>query len=243
MSKIYAIGTGPGDPGCMTLDAHAALARCNVVVGYKLYLEMLGELLDGKRLIPGAMYGEVERCQAAINEAQAGNTVAVISNGDAGIYGMAGLLLELMTESGCEVDFEVVPGVTSVLAAAARLGAPLMCDFTVLSLSDLLMPRELILKRAAAAAGADMVTALYNPASKRRVELLKEVLELFNRHGGGDLPIALADNIAREGEKCQIYRLSEFPTAEVGMSSLVIIGNSQTMVVNSRMYAKRGYFK
>ena len=242
MGKIYAIGTGPGDPGCMTLEAHAVLAKCNVVVGYKLYLDMLGDLLEGKTLIPGAMYGEVERCRAAIDSAQAGNTVAVVSSGDAGVYGMAGLLLELMSEMDCIIDFEVIPGVTAVLAAAARLGAPLMCDFTVLSLSDLLMPREVILKRAAAAASADMVTALYNPASTRRGELFKEVLELFERHGG-DLIVAVADNIARENERCRVYRLSEVPAGEVGMGSLVIIGNSQTRVVNGKMYAKRGYFK
>ena len=239
--KIYAVGLGPGGTDYLTGQARAVLARCTVVAGYGLYLDQLGELLAGKRLIRGAMRQEIARCSEALAAVLAGEVVAVVSGGDAGIYGMAGLLLEL-TEAGpyAGIEVEVVPGLTSAVAAAALAGAPLMNDFAVLSLSDLLTPREVILRRLRLAAEADLVTALYNPASTRRRELLEQALALFYE-AGGDLPVAWAREVGREDQSCRIFRLSTLPRAEVQMTSLLIIGNSETVVRDGRLYCRRGY--
>ena len=217
------------------------LDQCTAVAGYRLYLDQIRELLDGKRLIPGAMRQEIARCREALEAALAGETVAVVSSGDAGVYGMAGLLLELTElERYRSVEIEVVPGITAALAAAALIGAPFMNDFAVLSLSDLMTPKELIQKRLYAVASCDMPAALYNPRSTRRHELLEEAVSVF-RDAGGDLPCALIHDACRDKQRIELTTLGTFPFEHVWMTTIVIIGNSATIVRDGRFYCRRGY--
>ena len=241
MSKVFAVGIGPGSPELLTFQARRVLEQCTAVAGYRLYLDQIRELLDGKRLIPGAMRQEIARCREALEAALAGETVAVVSSGDAGVYGMAGLLLELTElERYRSVEIEVVPGITAALAAAALIGAPFMNDFAVLSLSDLMTPKELIQKRLYAVASCDMPAALYNPRSTRRHELLEEAVSVF-RDAGGDLPCALIHDACRDKQRIELTTLGTFPFEHVWMTTIVIIGNSATIVRDDRFYCRRGY--
>ena len=241
MSKVFAVGIGPGSPELLTFQARRVLEQCTAVAGYRLYLDQIRELLDGKRLIPGAMRQEIARCREALEAALAGETVAVVSSGDAGVYGMAGLLLELTElERYRSVEIEVVPGITAALAAAALIGAPFMNDFAVLSLSDLMTPKELIQKRLYAVASCDMPAALYNPRSTRRHELLEEAVSVF-RDAGGDLPCALIHDACRDKQRIELTTLGTFPFEHVWMTTIVIIGNSATIVRDGRFYCRRGY--
>ena len=241
MSKVFAVGIGPGSPELLTFQARRVLEQCTAVAGYRLYLDQIRELLDGKRLIPGAMRQEIARCREALEAALAGETVAVVSSGDAGVYGMAGLLLELTElERYRSVEIEVVPGITAALAAAALIGAPFMNDFAVLSLSDLMTPKELIQKRLYAVASCDMPAALYNPRSTRRHELLEEAVSVF-RDAGGDLPCALIHDACRDKQRIEQTTLGTFPFEHVWMTTIVIIGNSATIVRDGRFYCRRGY--
>ena len=241
MSKVFAVGIGPGSPELLTFQARRVLEQCTAVAGYRLYLDQIRELLDGKRLIPGAMRQEIARCREALEAALAGETVAVVSSGDAGVYGMAGLLLELTElERYRSVEIEVVPGITAALAAAALIGAPFMNDFAVLSLSDLMTPKELIQKRLYAVASCDMPAALYNPRSTRRHELLEEAVSVF-RDAGGDLPCALIHDACRDKQRIELTTLGTFPFEHVWMTTIVIIGNSATIVRGGRFYCRRGY--
>ena len=241
MSKVFAVGIGPGSPELLTFQARRVLEQCTAVAGYRLYLDQIRELLDGKRLIPGAMRQEIARCREALEAALAGETGAVVSSGDAGVYGMAGLLLELTElERYRSVEIEVVPGITAALAAAALIGAPFMNDFAVLSLSDLMTPKELIQKRLYAVASCDMPAALYNPRSTRRHELLEEAVSVF-RDAGGDLPCALIHDACRDKQRIELTTLGTFPFEHVWMTTIVIIGNSATIVRDGRFYCRRGY--
>ena len=241
MSKVFAVGIGPGSPELLTFQARRVLEQCTAVAGYRLYLDQIRELLDGKRLIPGAMRQEIARCREALEAALAGETVAVVSSGDAGVYGMAGLLLELTElERYRSVEIEVVPGITAALAAAALIGAPFMNDFAVLSLSDLMTPKELIQTRLYAVASCDMPAALYNPRSTRRHELLEEAVSVF-RDAGGDLPCALIHDACRDKQRIELTTLGTFPFEHVWMTTIVIIGNSATIVRDGRFYCRRGY--
>ncbi len=241
MSKVFAVGIGPGSPELLTFQARRVLEQCTAVAGYRLYLDQIRELLDGKRLIPGTMRQEIARCREALEAALAGETVAVVSSGDAGVYGMAGLLLELTElERYRSVEIEVVPGITAALAAAALIGAPFMNDFAVLSLSDLMTPKELIQKRLYAVASCDMPAALYNPRSTRRHELLEEAVSVF-RDAGGDLPCALIHDACRDKQRIELTTLGTFPFEHVWMTTIVIIGNSATIVRDGRFYCRRGY--
>ena len=240
MSKVFAVGIGPGSPELLTFQARRVLEQCTAVAGYRLYLDQIRELLDGKRLIPGTMRQEIARCREALEAALAGETVAVVSSGDAGVYGMAGLLLELTElERYRSVEIEVVPGITAALAAAL-IGAPFMNDFAVLSLSDLMTPKELIQKRLYAVASCDMPAALYNPRSTRRHELLEEAVSVF-RDAGGDLPCALIHDACRDKQRIELTTLGTFPFEHVWMTTIVIIGNSATIVRDGRFYCRRGY--
>ncbi len=241
MIEVYAVGIGPGSTDYLTPQAAAVLRKCTVIAGYKLYLEQIPEFTRGKRLIPGTMRQEVMRCREALDAALAGETVAVISSGDAGVYGMAGLLLELTEfERYREIRITVIPGLTAALAAAALVGAPLMNDFAVLSLSDLMTPKDLIEKRLRLLAETDFVVALYNPASSKRRELLDYAIRVF-RAAGGPLPCALCRNVGREAEQFELFTLDTLPREQVQMTSLVIIGNSRTVIRNNRLYCPRGY--
>ena len=241
MSKVFAVGIGPGSPELLTFQARRVLEQCTAVAGYRLYLDQIRELLDGKRLIPGAMRQEIARCREALEAALAGETVAVVAVSLKKKYGMAGLLLELTElERYRSVEIEVVPGITAALAAAALIGAPFMNDFAVLSLSDLMTPKELIQKRLYAVASCDMPAALYNPRSTRRHELLEEAVSVF-RDAGGDLPCALIHDACRDKQRIELTTLGTFPFEHVWMTTIVIIGNSATIVRDGRFYCRRGY--
>ncbi|GAM09621.1 cobyric acid synthase [Geobacter sp. OR-1] len=242
MSRLYVVGTGPGGVDHMTLEAQRAIESCGVIVGYKTYLDLIAPMLAGKELVSSGMRQEVARCRDAIARAADGVDVALISGGDAGIYGMAGVVLELAEQSPDPPEVIVIPGVSAVQAAAALLGAPLMHDFAVISLSDLLTPWELIRKRLAAAAAADFVIALYNPKSAGRTTQLAEAREIVMAERGGATPVGIVRNAFRKNQEKTVTTLLELPDHAVDMFSLVMIGNSATRVDSAgRMVTPRGY--
>lgn len=213
-----------------------------MVAGYTRYLDNIKDLTDGKELIASGMTRETERCREALRKAARGHNVALVSSGDAGVYGMAGLAIELAAEDGLDVAIEVVPGVTAACAAAARLGAPLMLDYASISLSDLLVPWDSICIRLEAVAEADMVAVLYNPKSKKRVTQLEEAAAIFRKYRGPSTPVGVCSNVGYPGEERTIVTdLANFQKEDIGMMSLVVIGNSQTVNINGRMVNPRGY--
>ena len=243
MSKLFVVGIGPGDLKHMTYEARDALESAEVVVGYKTYLDFIEPLLAGKEVISTGMTKEVERCREALRIAVSGRTVALVSGGDAGIYGMAGLVLEMAAtgESGSP-EVVVIPGVSALQAAAAVLGAPLMHDFAVISLSDLLTPWAVIEKRLAAAAAADFVVALYNPKSKGRIRQIERARELLLAVRPAETPVGIVRNACREGEEKSVTTLDGMLSYDIDMFSIVIIGNSATFVDGEgRLITPRGY--
>ena len=241
MAKIYAVGIGPGDAGYLAPIAKDALHRCDVIVGYTGYITLIPELTQGKKIISTGMKGEVERCEAAIDEALKGSLVCVVSGGDAGIYGMASLLYEL-SENRANIEIEVIPGITAAVSAAAVLGAPLTNDFAVISLSDLLTPQETIVKRLEACAAADMVLCLYNPQSKKRSDYLEKACSIALRYKPADTKCGYVRNAYRgdDIESC-VCTLSELRAANVDMFTTVVIGNSATKIINGKLVTVRGY--
>lgn len=240
--KIYVIGTGPGEISQITPKALDAIRAANVIAGYNLYVDLLGDLIEGKEIIQTPMKQEVKRCEAAIESALAGNTVAMISSGDAGVYGMAGLIYEL-AEDHPDLEIEVIPGVTAASSAAAVLGAPLIHDFAVISLSDLLTPWEKIEKRVELAAQADFVVVLYNPSSMKRADYLQKACDLMLQHKSGDTKCGFVRNIGRAEEEATVMTLAELRDAQVDMFTTVVIGNSQTRIINGKLVTPRGYQK
>lgn len=214
-----------------------------MVVGYDTYLDLVKELLTGKTIVGTGMMQEVDRCQTAVEQALEGKKVAVVSSGDPGIYGMAGLVLELVMKYRQDIRPEVtiIPGISAVGASAAILGAPLMHDFAVISLSDLLTPWEIIKKRAEMAAAGDFVIALYNPKSTKRVSQIEEVRTIALKYHKGTTPVGIVQQATRPGENMVISDLENFTKEHIDMFSLVIIGNSQTYVQDGRMITPRGY--
>jgi len=198
-------------------------------------------LTAGKEVLSSGMREEKERCRQALALAQQGKTVALISSGDPGVYGMAGLVLEIAYARDMDTPIHIVSGVTSVTAAAASLGAPLMLDFACISLSDLLVPWEKIVARLTAAAEADLVAALYNPRSKKRVSQLQEAREIFLRSRAGDTPVGVVTRAGDAGERVELSDLEHFLELEIGMSSLVIIGNCSTRRLSGWLVTPRGY--
>ena len=239
--KIFAIGIGPGGLDLLAPRAREVLENADVVVGYRPYLDLLGDLISDKEVVSTGMRGEVARCQSAITKARQGSMVAVVSSGDAGIYGMAGLLIELEETEEKPLIIEVVPGITAANAAAAALGAPLMNDFAVLSLSDWLTPLEEVKRRVKAVAAADLVCVLYNPQSRSRRELLPEVIDEFVEARGNLTVVGTVRNAGREGQECWLGNIAELPVPEIDMVTVVLIGNSRTAVINNRMVTRRGY--
>ena len=243
MKKLYVVGIGPGEYDMMTGRAIAALQSADVIVGYQVYTELVKEYFPGKEIMTTPMRQEVERCRMAVREAAQGRVVAMISSGDAGIYGMAGLMYEVLEEEGLleQIELEIVAGVTAANAGAAWLGAPLMHDFAVISLSDLLTPWEVIAKRLRACAGADMGIVLYNPSSHKRHDYLQKACDLMMTYKSPDTVCGIVSNIAREGENSRIMTLKELRDTKVDMFTTVFIGNSQTKVINGKMVTPRGY--
>ncbi|MGB9617108.1 MAG: precorrin-3B C(17)-methyltransferase [Desulfomonilaceae bacterium] len=239
--KLFIVGIGPGGPLDRTRRAELALAQSQVIVGYSRYLALIKVVTQGKELISSGMTKETERCRIAIEKALGGSTVALVSSGDPGIYGMAGLALELLGKADAYAPIEIVPGVTSAAAAAARLGAPLMLDFACISLSDLLAPWETIRQRLEATAAADLVVALYNPKSRTRHRQLAEAAEIFRRYRPGDTPVGVCTAIGTEDETVALSDIDHFLELEINMRSIVIVGNSSSRRINNWFVTPRGY--
>lgn len=239
MNKLYVIGIGPGAEDQMTRKALDILRDVDVIAGYGVYVELVKPLFPDKEYLVTPMRKEVDRCRMAIDAAKEGRTVAMISSGDAGVYGMAGLCLELAADT--DVEVEVVPGVTAALSGGAVLGAPLTHDFAVISLSDLLTPWDKIEKRLELAGEADLSIALYNPSSHRRSDYLQKACDILMRHVKPETVCGVVRNIGREGESFQVMTLKELRDYKADMFTTVFIGNSQTMEINGRMVTPRGY--
>jgi precorrin-3B C17-methyltransferase len=242
--RVYAVGIGPGAKDLLTPRAKEVIESVDVIVGYHKYVDTIKNLIpNSKEVITSGMKGEVERCDAAIEKAKEGLQVAVVSSGDPGIYGMAGLILEMLEDnSESQIEFESVPGVTAASAAASVLGAPLMNDFVVVSLSDLLTPIEDIKKRIDAAIAGDFVCVLYNPRSKKRVELFSKVVDRFIEMRGETTKFGVV-KYASSSEKQEVYtgELTDLPIEKVDMSTVVLIGNSKTVLRDGKLYTLRGY--
>ena len=242
MGKVTVVGIGPGSLIDMTERARLAINEAEVIVGYHTYIELIEPLIKDKEIIGTGMRQEVERCKAAVNAAISKNVV-VVSSGDAGVYGMAGLVLELLLDlpKSQRPKYEVISGVSAVNAAASILGAPLMHDFAVISLSDLLTPWDLITQRVELAAQADFVIALYNPKSHKRIENIREVQQIILKYRSANTPVGIVTGASRSNETKVISTLGQFTDEEINMFSLVIIGNSSTYVKEGYMLTPRGY--
>ncbi|MCR4309543.1 MAG: precorrin-3B C(17)-methyltransferase [Deltaproteobacteria bacterium] len=239
--KLFVVGIGPGGPLDRTRRAEMAIAESRVVVGYTRYLDLIRDLLEGKETIATGMTREIERCRAALRLAEEGKVVALVSSGDPGIYGMASLAIELSRAEGVSVPIEIVPGVSAASAAAARLGAPLALDFACISLSDLLVPWETIRMRLEAVAAADLVTALYNPRSEKRVRHILEAARIFRRHRPGTTPVGIGTAVGTPEERIVLSDLDRFLEEEIGMQSVVLIGNRSSKVIDGWFVTPRGY--
>lgn len=239
--KLFVVGIGPGNRLDRTYRAVEAIEQSSVVAGYKTYLNLIRDLTEGKEIISSGMMHEIERCKAALAKAAGGETVALISSGDAGVYGMAGLAMEIVAAEEMDVPIEVVAGVTSSVAAAAKLGAPLMLDFATISLSDLLLPWEVIRKRLEAATTGDFVVTLYNPKSKKRTQHLEEAVAIFLSSRPSSTPVGIVTAAGRAGEQVTFTDLGHLLEAEINMQSVIIIGNKSSKIVNGRLITPRGY--
>lgn len=238
---LTVIGIGPGSEAMMTEEAVTALKAAEVVVGYKTYTHLVKPLVGDKEVIKTGMRKEIERCHLAIELAQEGKNVAMVCSGDAGIYGMAGLILEIVTKEKRDIQVRVVPGITASIAAASLLGAPLMHDFCHISLSDLLTPWEVIEKRIKAAAEADFVICFYNPRSLGREGHLARAFELMAPFKAATTPVGVVKAAARKKEEKWITTFGEMEYDRVDMTSLVIVGNKSTYISDDLMITPRGY--
>lgn len=241
MSKVYAVGIGPGDPACMTEQARAALACADVLCGYTVYIDLVKDLFPDKQIITTPMRQELERCRAALELAAEGKTVALVCGGDPGVYGMAAPLLALSADYP-DVEIEVIPGVTAALSGAAVLGAPLGHDFCVISLSDLLTPWPVIEKRLRAAAEGDFSICLYNPGSHQRRDHLRRACDILLAAGKSPRTwCGWVRNIGRTGRESRILTLGELREQTVDMSTTVFVGSSGTERRDGRLVTPRGY--
>lgn len=238
---IYVIGIGPGCRDLMTQEAISAMEDAEVIVGYKTYIKLVEDFIKDKEVVQNGMRKEVDRCQDAIDIAKTGKKVAVISSGDAGIYGMAGLILELITKQELDIPVKVVPGVTASIGAAAVLGAPIMHDFCHISLGDLMTPWEVIEKRLRLAAEADFVICLYNPRSKGRSEHLANAFKIMGEFKDGSTPVGIVKDVGREDQEKFICTFDTMDFERVDMTTMVIIGNKSTYIHDDLMITPRGY--
>ena len=227
MSTVYVVGLGPGAGEQMTVRAEKILEACPVILGYTVYIDLVREQYPEKKFLSTPMKQEVKRCQMAFEEAVKGQDVAMVCSGDAGVYGMAGLIYEVGREYP-EIKIEIIPGITAATGGAAVLGAPLMHDFAVISLSDLLTPWETIENRLDAAAKTDFSICLYNPSSRKRAGYLKRACEIFLRYKSADTVCGIVKNIGRDGETKKVMTLAELKDYEADMFTTVFVGNSRT---------------
>jgi precorrin-3B C17-methyltransferase len=226
----------------MTLEAKRAIESADVIVGYKTYVKLVESIIKpGAEVFSGVMGKEVDRAKVAVDQALGGKCVAVISSGDPGVYGMAGIVLEVAERENAKVPVQIIPGVTAATSAAARLGAPLVTDFAVISLSDLLTPWKLIEKRLHAAGEADFVVVLYNPQSEGRKEPLAKAYEILLKYRKPETPVGIVKQVGRKGEEANVTTLKELMGCEVDMTTTIIVGNSTTRMIGKRMVTPRGY--
>jgi precorrin-3B C17-methyltransferase len=257
--KLYVVGTGPGDVAHMSFRAISVIKKVDCIAGYTTYLELIKDLVKDKKLISTGMMKEVERVEKAIEQTLTGNSCALVSGGDPGIYAMAGLVFEICkqkhiklfrTLKGQEItgkekylELEIVPGIPALAAGAALAGAPLTHDFAAISLSDLLTEWEKIEKRLSCAAMADFVIVLYNPKSKKRDWQLKRAQELILEHRDGSTPVGVVTGAMRENQQVSFTRLDQLDTAEVGMQTVIFIGSSASLRYMDFLFTPRGYTK
>lgn len=239
--KLTVVGFGPGSREDMTFRAANAIEEADIVTGYTTYIDILREFFPDKNYKSTGMMKEVERCSMAVKDAISGKKVAMVSSGDSGIYGMAGIIYQIADEMNADIDIETVPGITAASSAASLLGAPLMHDLALISLSDLMTPLDLIMKRVDRAGDGDMVIALYNPKSKTRSDYLEQAVKILLKHRSGDTPVGIAKNIGRKDQSMTVTTLGGIDYAQVDMFCTVVIGNSQTYISNGRMITPRGY--
>lgn len=259
MNKVYVVGIGPGSYEDMTIRAVKTLEKCDVIAGYQTYVNLIKDFFHEKEFLATPMKREAQRCMLALQQALLGKTVAMISSGDAGIYGMAGLMYEMAEKMLVEgvagekvlsqkekeilekIEIEVIPGITAASSGAAILGAPLIHDFALISLSDLMTPWETICKRLDCAAKADLGMVLYNPSSHKRADYLQKACDILLQSLSPDQVCGIVENIGREGESMKIMTLSQLRDTTVNMFTTVFIGNQQTRVIRNHMVTPRGY--
>lgn len=242
---LSVVGIGPGAPEHVTPAALAAIAEAEVVVGYSTYVKLVRHLLDGKEIVRTGMTEEIARARAAVERARGGARVALVSSGDAGVYGMAGLVFEVLKDVGWRrgdsPELCIVPGMTALNSCGSVVGAPLVHDFCAISLSDLLTPWPVIARRLEAAAGADFVIGLYNPASGRRTRQIVEAQAIIRRHRAASTPVALVKSAYRKLQDATLTDLDHLLEHEIGMLTTVLVGSSQTFVFEGYMVTPRGY--
>ena len=242
MRKLWIIGLGPGGGEDLTGKARKALAESDVIVGYTVYIDLIRAEFGHKELLTTPMRKEQERCEMALALANTGKTVAMVCSGDPGVYGMAGLCYEL-SPKWPEVELSVLPGITAACGGAAVLGAPLMHDFCLISLSDLMTPWEKIEKRLRAAAEADFVLCIYNPSSHKRKDYLARACAILLEAKSPDTPCGYVREIGRDGEAATVLTLGQLRDAQVDMFTTVFVGNSQTKVIGGKLVTPRGYLQ
>ena len=245
--KLYIVGVGPGHHDHMTFRSKQAIAESDTIVGYETYVNLVQDLIADKTVYRYAMTQEVERAHQCIDLAMSGKVVSLVSSGDPGIYGMAGLIYETLAERGWNpkdgLPVEIVPGVSALNSCASIIGSPLMTDFAVVSMSDLLVPWEIIEQRVEAAAKGDFVIVIYNPASKKRIHQLQDTRKILLNHRKPTTPVAIIKGAFRESETIVMTDLENLPnhSDKLGMISTVIIGNSSTYTYKDLMINPRGY--
>lgn len=245
--KLYIVGVGPGHHDHMTFKAKQAIEESDTIVGYETYVNLVQDLIEGKDIYRYAMTQEVERAHQCIDLAKDGKTVSLVSSGDPGIYGMAGLIYEILAQSGWDpkngLSVEIIPGISALNSCASLIGSPLMTDFAVLSMSDLLVPWDIIVKRVEAAAQGDFVLVIYNPASKKRIHQLQDTRKILLKYRHHDTPVAIIKGAYRESQSIVMTDLKNLPnfSDRLGMISTVIIGNSSTYTYHDLMINPRGY--
>ena len=239
--KLTIVGFGPGSKEDMTLRAVTTIETADIVTGYTTYIDILKKYFPDKHFKSTGMMREVDRCRSAIADASLGKSVAIVSSGDSGIYGMAGIIYQLVDEMKADIDVEVVPGVTAASAAGSILGAPLMHDLAIISLSDLMTPLDLIMKRVDSAGQSDLIVCIYNPRSKGRPDYLSQAVEILLKYRSAETPVGIVRNAGREGQEKTITTLGNIDYEGVDMFSTVIIGNSQTYTSKGIMITPRGY--
>jgi len=245
--KLYVVGVGPGHHDHMTFRAKQVIEESQIIVGYETYVSLVEDLISGKEVYRYPMTQEVDRANQAIDFAEKGGIVSLVSSGDPGIYGMVGLIYEILAEKGWKkgngIDVECVPGVSSLNSCSALIGSPLMTDFAVVSMSDLLVPWEIIVKRVEAAALGDFVTVVYNPSSKKRIHQLKDAREIFLKYRNPETPVAIVKGAFRDSQSIVLTNLEkmlEYPDM-MGMITTIIIGNSSSYNYDDMMINPRGY--